>query len=232
MTVNFTTKYPTALTNAAWQKHKTALDKTKGKTGLGPALTAAEAAWKAIPFKKLDATTAGAKSAGIAKENLAAAKLIKKTQVKAGLAAVVKAMKLAQTQAKNKANSDKARAGAASIAAGLDTLQGYLLNLTLDDMAHEVDRLEAEVNQDLALRDFDLRRKGGATAYGAKGVRKPDGTVTAGGLEWEPTAGDPRKLLKTLITVRATQPDNSLFINDMILTALSNDLKTAKFKNP
>ncbi len=232
MTVNFPTKYPATLTNAAWQKYKNALDKAKGKTGLGPALVAAEAAWKAIPFKKLDATTAGAKSAGIATTNLAAAKLAKKTEVKAGLAAVVTAMKAAQAQAKNKALSDKARAGAATIANGLDTLQGYLLNLKLDDMAQEVDRLGAEANAELALHDFDLRRKGGATASGTKGVRAPDGRVTVSGLAWEPTAGNPRKLVQTLITVKAIQPDGSIFVNDMILTALSNDLKQAAFKNP
>ncbi len=232
MTVDFPTKYPATLTNAAWQKSKSTLDKAKGKTGLGPALVAAEAAWKAIPFKKLDAGMAGAKSAGIAKANLATAKLAKKTEVKAGLTAVVKAMKLAQAQTKNKALSDKARAGAGSIANGLDALQGYLLNLSLDDMAREVDRLEAEVNADVALHSIDLRRKGGATAYAPKAVRAPDGRVTVSGLEWEPTAGNPRKLLKTLITVRATQPDGSLFVNDMILTALSNDLKKAAFKNP
>lgn len=232
MAVTFSTKYPAVLTNTTWQRQKSALDKAKPKTGLGPALTQAEAAWKAIPFKALDARTAKAATAAKAKENLAAAKLIKKNEVKTGLAAVVKAMKLAQSTAKNKALSDKARTGAASIAAGLDTLQGYLLHLTLDDLSHKVDELAAAANADLALRAIDLRLKGAATANAPKAVRKPDGTVTVTGLEWELTAGDPRRLLNTLLTVRATQPDGSLFINDMTLTALSNDRKTAKFKNP
>lgn len=45
--------WPAALTNAAWQKKKSFLDKTKSKTktGLGAELLKAEAAWKDINFK-------------------------------------------------------------------------------------------------------------------------------------------------------------------------------------
>ncbi|MCC7358045.1 MAG: hypothetical protein IT317_01110 [Anaerolineales bacterium] len=232
MTVNFATKYPAALTNTAWQRRKNRLDKALPKTGLGPALTQAEAAWKDIPFKALDARTAKAVTAAKAKENLAAAKQIKKNEVKLGLAAVVKALKLAQRTSANKLLSGPACTGAREIAAGLDTLQGYLLHLTIDDLSHKVDELAAAANAEQALRAIELRREGGATANAPKAVRQLDGTVTVTGLEWELTAGNPRKLLNVLITVRATQTDGSLFINDMILTALSNDLKTARFKNP
>lgn len=58
MTVPKNTAWPAALSNAAWQKKKTFMDKAKSKTktGLGAELLKAEAAWKKVDFKALDAT--------------------------------------------------------------------------------------------------------------------------------------------------------------------------------
>src|SRR5258708_12349021 len=57
MAVTFNTTYPAALTNTAWQKKKSFLDKAKSKTktGLGDELLKAEAAWKLVKFDLLDA---------------------------------------------------------------------------------------------------------------------------------------------------------------------------------
>src|SRR5258708_16043821 len=58
MAVTFNTTWPATLTDAAWQKKKSFLDKAKSKTktGLGAELTKAQAAWKLVKFDNLIAT--------------------------------------------------------------------------------------------------------------------------------------------------------------------------------
>src|SRR5690349_20867689 len=74
--------YPAAATNAVWQKKKSFLDKAKAKnkTGVGPKLTAAEAAWGHIPWADLDdsknkPTTSVQSLASLNKAKAAAAKV-------------------------------------------------------------------------------------------------------------------------------------------------------------
>ena len=58
MAITFPTAWPAALTDAAWQKKKSFMDKAKSKTktGLGASLTTAQKAWNLIKFDNLVAT--------------------------------------------------------------------------------------------------------------------------------------------------------------------------------
>jgi len=58
MAITFNTTWPPALTDAAWQKKKSFMDKAKSKTktGLGAELTKAQAAWKLVKWDTMIAT--------------------------------------------------------------------------------------------------------------------------------------------------------------------------------
>ena len=58
MAITFPTAWPAALTDAAWQKKKSFMDKAKSKTktGLGAELIKAQKAWNLVKFDNLIAT--------------------------------------------------------------------------------------------------------------------------------------------------------------------------------
>jgi len=144
MAVTFNTTYPAALTNAAWQKKKSFLDKAKSKTktGLGDELLKAEAAWKLVKFDLLDAKGKvcprpvdwdNAKHAAEAhyKDKAAAAS-------KAALAAAAKAAATKQ----NKALSSTAKAAAQTIETGLLAQAAHIRDIKFDDFDTAKEKLE------------------------------------------------------------------------------------------
>lgn len=136
MTVPTDKTYPAAATNTAWQKKKGVLDKAKAatKTGLGATLTAAETAWKGIPWADLDASkkTAGTPS-GAEKLKETAEEALKK----------VATAKTKLTLAKNKAATTKTTSGLSS---GAKTAAGQI-ETALENALSRLD--------DIKLTDFD-----------------------------------------------------------------------------
>jgi hypothetical protein len=237
MSVPADTKYPKNLTNTYWQSKKSFKDKTRKatKTGLGALLTAAEKAYGKIPVKALDTSKHAPKSVKEAKVLLAAAKKAKTTEVKAASDAVEKARVMAVKTSKNMALSDTARQAATSIASGLSHLR---LNTLIADFGYKdfevlVAKAEAAEKGGEALQQVHIHLPHGGTSVAstAKAIRKGN-LVSAANLLWTGDAGDPKKLLNKLVTVKAKHPDNSLFVNDMKITSLSSDNKTIKLKSP
>jgi hypothetical protein len=135
MTAPTNTAWPAALTNAAWQKKKSFLDKAKSKTktGLGAELTKAEAAWKQIDFKILDATKQVIPTAKEADNKKAAADTHLKTVVAAASKAALAAAKKAAETKNNTALSSTARKTAAAIEKGLLNQARLIKTIKLTD---------------------------------------------------------------------------------------------------
>jgi hypothetical protein len=149
MAINFLTDYPKELTNKAWQKEKSVMDKLKGKTktGLGDELEAAEAAWNKINWDSMHADNAMLKvdksgkyknesEFDFAKKN-AEAEL--KGAVASARKALMKASGTARDTSMNKDLSKDAIAKAKAISAGLLDLEGKLRDIKLDDFDQKKD---------------------------------------------------------------------------------------------
>ena len=136
MTVTLpSTKYPAALTNAAWQKKKSFLDKAKSKTktGLGAQLVLAETAWGNIKFDLLQASKQVIPTAAAADKAKQAAVTHQKTVVSVASKAIIAAAKSAATSKANAALSTTAKQAAAAIETGLLTQSRRLRDIDLDD---------------------------------------------------------------------------------------------------
>ena len=152
MAITFPTKYPPALTNAAWQKKKSFLDKAKSKTktGLGDTLKKAEATWKLILWDKLRAD----KQPGdpkmrpftAAKANRAAAEKVKAGPVRAAINALDAAARKARETAKNKALSAPAVKAASKLSGELVGQANLLRNISLADFDQEIKQGQREFN--------------------------------------------------------------------------------------
>ncbi len=143
MAVEFDTRWPQPLTNAAWQKKKSFLDKAKSatKTGLGAELLKAEAAWKKINFKALGVLTAPGNLGNPPRyktpDDYDHAKAVAENHLKTVAAAASKtilatAAKAAATK-KNTALSTSAKTAAADIETGLLEQSRLIRDLELDD---------------------------------------------------------------------------------------------------
>ena len=136
--------YPKTLTNAAWQKKKTLLDKAKKetKTGLGAALTQLEIDWKDLDWDCLGARTQG-KWHSI--EELHAAK--KKAQryklqgVTQFYNKVMAASRKARTTSQIAGLSSGAKTAAVKIADELKDIGGHLMGIEFDDFDEEEKRI-------------------------------------------------------------------------------------------
>ena len=129
------TAWPAALTNAAWQKKKSFMDKAKSKTktGLGDTLKAAEAAWKLVDFKIMDASKLPMPTATeVDKRKLAAAAHLKTVGGPAAKATMA-AAKIAATVKSNKALSADARQAAGDIEKGLLSQARLLRDINFTD---------------------------------------------------------------------------------------------------
>jgi hypothetical protein len=135
MTAPADTKWPAALSNAAWQKKKSFLDKAKSKTktGLGAELLRAEAAWKQIQFKLLDAKQVPMpRPVDVDNAKQAAATHLKTAGSAASKTLLAAAAKAAATK-NNKALSADARKAAAAIEKGLLTQARLIKGIKLSD---------------------------------------------------------------------------------------------------
>jgi hypothetical protein len=135
MTAPSNTAWPAALTNAAWQKKKSFLDKAKSKTktGLGAELAKAETAWKQVDFKILDASKNPMPRVVDAENAKKAAAAHLKTVVGAASAAALLAAKKAADTKNNKSLSSDARKAAAEIEKGLLKQAQALKTIKLTD---------------------------------------------------------------------------------------------------
>ena len=129
------TAWPATLTNAAWQKKKSFLDKAKSKTktGLGAELGKAEATWKQIDFKSLDASKIPMPTAAEVDKRKKAAEAILNTAGKAAGKAILAAAAKAAATKTNKALSTDARKAAADIEKGLLSQASLLRDIKFTD---------------------------------------------------------------------------------------------------
>jgi hypothetical protein len=149
MSVTFDTKYPAALTNAAWQKKKSFLDKAKAKTktGLGEALTKAEATWGLIQWNTLQADKVPMPTPQEADKAKGRAETHKTTVVAAASKAALAAAGVAAKTKVNAGLSSAAKQAAATIEAG--------------------QLAQARRLRDIDLADFDLAKQHIITLTGA-----------------------------------------------------------------
>ena len=158
MAITFPTAWPAALTDAAWQKKKSFMDKAKSKTktGLGASLTAAQKAWNLIKFDNLVATKVPITTGKMADEAKVAAQThLATVAAAASKAALAAAAKAAAT--KNLAGlSSTAKAAAASIETGLLAQAAHLRDIKLDDF----DTAKTNVIQMLALSKMGAVKNG------------------------------------------------------------------------
>jgi beta-glucosidase-like glycosyl hydrolase len=147
MTVPADITYPAIATNAAWQKKKSFIDKSKSstKTGLGAALIDAEAKWKLIPWAKMDASKLSWANVKQAQQRLADAKAAHE-KVVAAKNSVLAAKKQAAATAINKALSKPAQTAAAAIEVELQKAQDRLDKVDLKDIESLVQKAEAATN--------------------------------------------------------------------------------------
>ena len=146
MTVTVNTIYPPEATNAAWQKKKSFLDKTKAKTktGLGQELTDLQTHWAAVKFVKLDAVKAGLTSSSNVrqvedKKGLAEDEFKK---IKPLIDELNTTAKKAEAVALTKGLSKDAVAAAKVIAARLKTAGTQLGQIDLKDFEQMLTRAE------------------------------------------------------------------------------------------
>ncbi len=150
MRITFNTAWPANLTDKAWQKKKSFLDKAKSKTktGLGAELIKAAAAWGQIKFAALDATTAAGQLTNPVifnkPEHYDAARQVAKNHTTVVLAAI-KAIKAAAAKAAttkaNKGLSTTAKAAADAIEKGLLHQITLIQKITLTDFNDKRDEL-------------------------------------------------------------------------------------------
>ena len=135
--------YPKELTNKAWQKEKSVLDKVKSKTktGLGEDLEAAEEAWNKINWNALDATRAMSKVDQSSKyrstKEFDFAKAVGEAELKGPVAlarkALLKASGSARDASQNKDLSKDAIKKATEISKKLLDMEKVLRDVHLDD---------------------------------------------------------------------------------------------------
>jgi len=135
MAVTFSTTWPAALTDAAWQKKKSFLDKAKSKTktGLGAELTKAQAAWKLVKFDSLDATKVPMTTPDQVDKAKAAAQTHLSTVAAAASKAALAAAAKATATKTNAALSSTAKTAAGDIEKGLLAQSRLIRDIKLDD---------------------------------------------------------------------------------------------------
>lgn len=143
MAITFLTDYPKELTNKAWQKEKSIVDKLKSKTktGLGEALEAAEKAWNKISWKSLIADNAmftvdsGGKYRG--EDEFEFAKANAKAELAGAVSSARKCLMAASSAARetaeNKDLSKDAVKKATALSKGLMDHEALLRDISLDD---------------------------------------------------------------------------------------------------
>jgi hypothetical protein len=138
--------YPKTLTNAAWQKKKSFLDKAKKKTktGLGDQLTRLEAAWRGIDWNVMGARTQGKWHS---LEELQAGKKRAQRYVQEHVIGLYNVARATSRKARATAQigglSSTAKAAATAIANQTDDLGKRLMGITFEDFDEEEQRIRA-----------------------------------------------------------------------------------------
>jgi hypothetical protein len=232
MTVPPDKAYPPIATNAAWQKKKSFVDKTKAssKTGLGATLTDAETKWKAIAWAKLDAKALGAKSVDAAEKQLAEAEAAL-TKVALAKNAVLGAKQQATTASTNNALSATAKTAAGTIVTALAAADKRLGQVNVQDFRDALEKLEAKALISISKITVKSAGKEVATAGGATWDRK---VLKVTGITWKVGKSDDYKgkILaihgETIGSDRHAEGISKVFANDMKIESASGS--TATFK--
>lgn len=138
--------YPKTLTNDAWQKKKSFLDKAKSKTktGLGAELVKLQTAWKKVDWECMDARMQG-KWASL--EALQAGKKKAQTYHRQKMTAfwnvVMAVSRKATATAKNADLSKTAKAAATAIAKETDLIAKAIVSMEFSDFDEEEKRIRA-----------------------------------------------------------------------------------------
>ena len=164
MAVTFVTTWPAALTNTAWQKKKSFLDKAKSKTktGLGDQLVKAEAAWKLVKFSSLDAAKIPLpRPVDVDNAKIAAQTHLTTVAAAASRAAIAAAAKAASTK-NNSALSSTAKKAAADIEKGLLAQAAHIRDISLTDF----DTAKADLVELTNQTNLSTLKKGLSSAEG------------------------------------------------------------------
>ncbi len=138
--------YSKTLTNAAWQKKKSFLDKAKKntKTGLGAELIKLEAAWRKTDWKVMDARMQGKwHSLEELHEGKKKAQRYQQQNLTALYNVVVSTQRKARATAQIAGLSSTAKATATSIANELEQIRRGMMSVTYEDFDEEEKRMRA-----------------------------------------------------------------------------------------
>jgi len=236
--------YPAAATNTAWQKQKSFLDKAKAKnkTGVGPKLVAAEAAWAKISFADLDEsknkpTTSVQSQASLTKAQAAA------TKVATARTALKDAITVATTQSTSKDLNSTSRTALKAIVTALKAADKRLddmhdlvpmfqvdhNNVVKDEAAKAKAKLD-EAKANLAvLTNVEIKSGSKVVATGTKATRQTNEGYWVTGTDWK-TLGrhDDLTFLKKKLTVEGKGKDGKAFSKEFTLNSIVGD-GTLKF---
>lgn len=225
--------YPATATDAAWQKKKSFLDKAKAKTktGLGAALKTAEASWKAIPWKDLDASTKTAGTPASAEKHLDTAKLalVKVTKAKDDLDAAKDQAKLTKS---NKGLSKAASTAAATIETDLGKAIKRLNQIGLTDFEDLIKKVQSQgiLNvTKISVSDGKTQVMTGTAATWDRKVLKVSGVAWKGGADAKSVAGKKLKVYGEVAGNKDAEGISKVFANDMKIDSASGN--TASFKS-
>jgi|GEM_PF-3510321 len=240
--------YPKGATKAAWDKGKSLADKMSSKTkhtGLGPALAAAEEAWKAIPFGDLVPAPLKIKSVAEAQAALAHADAILKKEVVNAYIAIRKAKQVALTQSLNVKLSTASQGAAKTASKALDGLVNRHGSFDTDEFEALVEIQREKENKTYAkssgqLTELVFKNKAGQVATATKGVWNRR-ELKAEGLTW--TKGRGNDYMGQTLTVEARQSGDdhkedklsgrisdpkAKFINDLKVDSVSGNKAVLK----
>lgn len=225
--------YPATATDAAWQKKKGFLDKAKAKTktGLGATLKTAEASWKAIPWKDLDASkkTAGTPATAEKLRETAELALVKVSQAKDDLEA---AQKLAKTTKTIKGLSKTASTAAATIETDLGKAIKRLDKIGLTDFDDLIKKVQAQGIISvikISVSDGKTQVMTGTAATWDRKILKVSGVTWKGGADAKSVAGKKLKVQGETAGNKDSEGISKVFANDMKIDSASGN--TASFKS-
>jgi len=248
--------YPATATNAAWQKQKSFLDKakSKNKTGVGPKLVAAEAAWGQIPFADLDEsknkpTTSVQSQASLTKAIAADHKVVLARKALNEAIAIATTRSTSGDLTGTSKTALKAIATALKAASlrleGMDDLVAMFQidhNNVVKDEAEKAKAAQAKAAKDRAdkekadkanlavLTHVEVKSGSSVVATGTKATRQTDDAYWVTGTAWK-TVGrnDDLTYLQKKLTLEGKGQDGTPFSKVMTLSSIVGD-GTLKFK--
>jgi hypothetical protein len=220
--------YPAKATNAAWQKKKSTIDKA-GKTGVGPALTAAQVAWGTIPFKDLDDSKNKPTSSKRAKESWDKAKAAWALVV-AARRELGKTIGVVKTQSASRKLTDASRQALKAILADLeaadkrleqmDDLPGMFEIDHRNKVKEEDDKAQAREEAKSELHDVELKKGTNVVAEGARAKLQNDGSYVVEVREWSKSVRHGIDILQEQLTLEGTDKLGHPFSKSMKLISV------------